>query len=216
MTSRLAPIVFRLVFAALAIAAMAVQLFVVHIPMGFNVANFFSYFTNLSNIMISVVFIITAVRLVSRRSAPTQAETAVRGAAVVYIAFVGFVFNTLLRNAELGALLPWVNVVLHFILPIVAVIDWLAWPPMNRLPFSVVFWWMIWPAVYSIFSIVRGAIDGVYPYFFYNPAAVGGYGGVAALCAVLIVGFFIVGVAVWLVGNWRGGHLRKISTSAAT
>lgn len=215
MTSRLAAIVFRLVFAALSITAMAVQLFAVHIPMGFNAANFFSYFTNLSNIMISAVFIITAVRLITRKSAPTQADTAIRGAAVVYIAFVGLVFNTLLRDAELGALLPWVNIVLHYILPIVAVIDWLAWPPKNRLPFSIVFWWMIWPAAYSIFSVVRGAIDGIYPYFFYNPAAVGGYGGVAGLCAVMLVGFFVLGVAVWFLGNWRGGHLRKTATQVA-
>lgn len=35
----------------------------------------------------------------------------VRGASVVYLAFVGLVFNTLLVGADLGELVPWVNVV---------------------------------------------------------------------------------------------------------
>jgi Na+/H+-translocating membrane pyrophosphatase len=89
MINRTAAIVFRLVFAAASIVAMAVQLFAVQIPKGYSVVNFFSYFTNLSNILISVVFIVTAVRLIGRRANPTQADTAVRGAAVVYIVFVG-------------------------------------------------------------------------------------------------------------------------------
>jgi hypothetical protein len=62
---------------------------------------------------------------------------------------------------------------------------------------------MIWPAVYSIFSIVRGAITGFYPYPFYNPDVQGGYGGVALWCLVLVVAFFVLAVLVWALGNLR-------------
>lgn len=209
MTSRTAAIAFRFVFAAASLFAVGYQLFGVHIPKGFNVPNFFTYFTNLSNILISIVFIVTAIRLITNKAAPTQTDTAIRGGAVVYIAFVGIVFNTLLRDVELGDLLPWVNVIVHMIIPIAGVLDWIIWPPKNKLPFRVIWTWMIFPAVYSIFSLIRGAIDGVYPYPFYNPGAVGGYGVVALYCAGLLVGFFVLSLAVWFLGNWRGGHLRK-------
>jgi len=206
MESRVAAVVFRLVLAAAALGAIVFQLVAIHIPKGYSPVNFFSYFTNLSNILISAVFIATAVRLLGTRSAPTPRDTAVRGAAVVYIAFVGLVFNTLLRDADLSDINPVVNVILHFVLPIAGVVDWLIWPPKNRLPFSVVWWWMIFPAAYAVFSIVRGAIDGIYPYPFFNPAAVGGYGAVLLYCLVMVVGFFVLAVVVRLLGNWRAAH----------
>jgi hypothetical protein len=203
MTSRVAAIVFRLFFAALSLFAVGFQLFTVHIPKGFDVPNFFAYFTNLSNILISVVFIIGAVRLIRGRTDPSASDVAIRGAATVYIAFVGVVFNTVLADTDLGDLVPWVNVIVHMIIPIAGVLDWFLWAPKRRLPFTITLWWMIWPAVYSIFSIVRGAITGFYPYPFYNPGVQGGYGGVALWCLVLLVAFLVLAVLVWALGTLR-------------
>lgn len=213
MTSRIVAIVFRLVFAAAALGAIAFQLFAVHIPKGYNVPNFFSYFTNLSNIIISVVFIVSAIRLITSRT-PTRADTAIRGAAVVYIAFVGLVFNTLLMGTDLSAINPTVNVILHYVLPIAGIVDWVVWSPHNRLRFAVTLWWMIFPAAYATFSVVRGAVDGSYPYPFFNPTAVGGYGVVAMYCAVMVVAFFVLAVVIWAVGN-RRARAAPDSASAA-
>lgn len=206
-------VVFRLALAALALTAVFFQFFAVTIAQGHSVVNFFSYFTNLSNILISVVFIVTAVRLIRGHGAPTQLDTGIRGGAVVYIAFVGIVFNTLLRDVELGSLYPWVNTVTHFAMPIAGLLDWILWPPKNRLPFTVTLWWMIFPALYTIYSLVRGAVTGFYPYPFFNPDAIGGYGSVALYCAVMLVGFFVLAVAVWAIGNARGGHRKAFATA---
>jgi hypothetical protein len=214
MTSRVAAIVFRLVFALGAVVAMAFQLFAIHLPRGYNGVNFFSYFTNLSNLFISVVFIVSAARLIAAR-APSPTDTAIRGAAVVYIAFVGLVFNTLLRGADLSAIDPTVNVILHYVLPIAGLVDWLVWPPRNRMPFVVTLWWMIFPAAYAVFSVVRGAIDGIYPYPFFNPDAVGGYGAVGLYCGVMVIAFFVLAVAVWAVGNARAPRPARATDSAA-
>lgn len=213
MTSRHFAVVFRFAFAAAAISAMAFQLFAIHIPSGYSVFNFFTYFTNLSNILISAIFIITAVRLLTARRTPTTGDTAVRGAVVVYIAFVGLVFNTLLRDADLSDLNPVVNVILHYLLPVAGVIDWLIWPPKNRLRFRVIWSWMIFPAGYAAFSIIRGALTGIYPYPFFNPDASGGYGGVAMLCGIMLVGFFVLALVVRAIGNWRGGFLGTRGTA---
>lgn len=202
MTSRTAAIVLRLAGATLSMFAMLYQLFAVHIPAGYSVLNFFSYFTNLSNIMISVVFVVSAVRLINGRRDPSSTDVAIRGGIVVYIAFVGIVFNTLLRDADLGDLLPWVNGIMHFLLPVLGIVDWILWPPRRRLPLRVVGWWMIWPAVYAIVAVVRGAITGFYPYPFFNPAASGGYGGVALLCLLMLVMFLVLAFGTRAVGNW--------------
>jgi hypothetical protein len=200
MGNRVTAITFRLFFAVLSLVAVATQLFGVSVPKHFGIVNFFSYFTNLSNILISIVFIVSAIRLITRHT-PTTADVAVRGGAVVYILFVGLVFNTLLRDVDLGALIPWVNIVVHFITPLAGLVDWLAWPPRRPLPFRVTFLWMIFPAVYVVYSLIRGAITGFYPYPFFNPAHSGGYGGVALYCLVMLVAFFILAVLIRLVGN---------------
>lgn len=212
MKNRAAAVVFRFVFAALALFAVAVQFFAVTVPKGQSVVNFFSYFTNLSNIIIGVVLIVSAARLISGR-APTVGDTAVRGASVVYIVFVGIVFNTLLRDVELGDLIPWVNAIVHFVIPVAGLLDWLIWPPRNRLPFRVTFIWMSFPVVYVAYSLIRGAITGFYPYPFFNPSAVGGYGGVALYCLALVIGFFVLAVIVRFLGNIR--NPARLDTPAA-
>lgn len=203
MNSRVAAVIFRLVFAALSLTAVFVQFFAVTVANGYSILNFFCYFTNLSNIMISIVFIVSAVRLISKRKEPSVSDASIRGGAVVYIVFVGIVFNTILADTDLGELIPWVNVIVHMIVPLAGLVDWIIWPPRRRLPFRVTLWWMIWPAVYSIFSVSRGAIDGFYPYPFFNPNVSGGYGGVALWCLTLVVTFFVLAVLVRAVGNLR-------------
>jgi hypothetical protein len=200
-TRRSAAIAFRLVLAALSLVAVGTQLFAVTVPKGHSVVNFFSYFTNLSNIAISVVFIVSAVWL-ARGRVPTAVDVAIRGGAVVYIAFVGLVFNTLLRDVDLGDLIPWVNLIVHFVMPIAGIVDWVLWPPRHRLPFGVTFTWMVFPAVYVAYSLIRGAVTGFYPYPFFDPTGQG-YGGVAVYCLVMLVGFFVLAVGVRWLGNAR-------------
>jgi len=202
-TSRIAAIVFRFFFAALGLIAVFTQFGAVTLVKGHSIVNFYSYFTNLSNLLIAVVFIVSAVRLITRRE-PTTTDVAIRGGAVVYIVFVGLVFNTLLRDVELGDLIPWVNTIVHFIIPIAGLVDWIIWPPRRALPFRVVFYWMIFPAAYVAYSLIRGAAIGFYPYPFFNPAAVGGYGGVTLYCLAMLVGFFVLAVLVRLLGNALG------------
>lgn len=207
MTSRTAAIVLRLAGATLSLFALGYQLFAVHIPLGYSVLNFFSYFTNLSNLMISIVFVVSALRLIAGRTDPSATDVAIRGGIVVYILFVGLVFNTLLADVDLGSLVPWVNGIVHFLLPVLGLVDWILWPPRRRLPLSVIGWWMIWPAVYAIAAVVRGGlVDGFYPYPFFDPARSGGYGGVALLCLSMVVGFLVLSFVVWGLGNWLHGR----------
>ena len=169
-------IAIRLLFGLLTLGAIVTQL-VLHVHSGFNVVNFFSYFTNLSNIFAAVVMIVGAIALFNRRQ-PTPTDDIIRGTSVVCMALVGIVFSVLLRNEDLGNLLPWVNIVLHYIMPVVVVLEWLIQPPHSELEVNQVVYWLIYPLMYLAYSIIRGAIMGFYAYPFFNPGRVGGYSGV--------------------------------------
>ncbi|MFL5625845.1 MAG: hypothetical protein ACJ788_09675 [Ktedonobacteraceae bacterium] len=94
----------RLFFGLLTLTAIGIQL-TIHVQHGFNVINFFSYFTNLSNIFAAIVLILGALYLFQHRE-PTATDDIIRGTAVVCMALVGIVYGILLRDEDLGSLCP--------------------------------------------------------------------------------------------------------------
>lgn len=199
MSKRIILIVERLFFGLLTLASIAAQLSI-HVYLGFNLANFFSYFTNLSNILAAVVFIVGAIFLLQRRESSTAFEI-VRGTSVVCMAVVGIVFSILLRNEDVGALLPWVNFVLHYLMPVVVVLDWLYQPPRTRLAVRQAGLWLIFPVLYLVYTLIRGSIVTWYPYPFLNPARVGGYGGVALYSIGILLLFLFLSWLLLLIAN---------------
>lgn len=180
----------RAILAALALAAIGRQL-MLHVGASYSLLNFFSYFTNLSNLFAVVVLLLGAFRRPSQHS---DRQDVARYVSAVNMAVVGIVFVALLRNVDLGALLPWVNVVLHYVMPVAIVVDWVglqapASPPKAwHLALALVF-----PAVYLVYVLLRGAAIGWYPYPFLDPANVGGYGGVALYAAGIFGTFLCAG-----------------------
>lgn len=87
------------------------------------------------------------------------------------------------------------------VIPAAVVLDWFVDRPRHRQPVSMIWAAAIVPAVYTAYSLVRGGLVGFYPYPFFNPARVGGHGGVALYCAALLVGFLVLAVLVRAWGN---------------
>jgi hypothetical protein len=200
MTKRTLMIGARLVFGVLTLVAIGVQLVTLLRLGAFNPLNFFSYFTNLSNIFAAIVLLVGAAYLIRRRE-PTPTEDLIRGASVVAMAIVGIVFSVLLRDVDLGHLLPWVNLVLHYIMPVVVVADWLILPPKSKLSFGQTTYWLIYPLIYLVYTLIRGPIAKFYPYPFLDPAHAGGYGGVALYCVAIFGVFLVVGALLRFLGN---------------
>jgi len=197
----------RLLFSLLTFTAVGTQL-IVHVQKGFNAVNFFSYFTNLSNLFVAVVMFVGAIHRIQHKE-PKPWEDLIRGASVAGIAVVGIVFSVLLKNEEMGSLMPWVNAVSHYIMPIVAVADWLYQPPKSKLALSQLPYWLLFPVLYLGYVLIRGAIVGFYPYPFINLANVGGYPGVL-LYSLCIIGLFVVVSAVIIV---LGNRMKNIMAS---
>ena len=208
--SRVIAVIYRLAFAGMSLAALLTQLFAVQVANGWSIVSFFSYFTILGNLIASIVFIVSAFRVLSGRVS-SSSDVAIRGASVVYMIFVGIVFAGLLRDADLGALIPWVNIAHHYVMPIVVLLDWIIWPPQRKLGWKAIGLWMIFPAVYVVYTLIRGAAIGFYPYPFFNPGVQDGYGGVALYCAILLVAFVVIAIGVRAIGNARA---RPLTASA--
>jgi hypothetical protein len=190
--------ILRLFVSLVTLVAVGWQLSI-HVRMGFDVVNFFSYFTNLSNLFAAFVLLLTAFRFFSGRATSASSDR-LRAVSTVNMAVVGVVFTLLLRDVDLGALLPWINTWLHYVMPCAVVLDWLLQPPRTKLGARQLLVIQIFPLAYLAYALVRGT-GGWYPYPFLNPANVGGYGGVAVYAAGIALTFFVGGWVLLALGN---------------
>lgn len=187
----------RIGFAVLVLAALATQISNLLGAGVFNPTRFFLFFTVLSNLVATGVFLEGARRQLTGRPPVPDLW---RGAAVVFMTVTFIVFAVLLRDLQeqLQTNVAWVDTVLHRIMPVAVMADWLIEPPHGPIGFRRALWpWLIPPLVWTAFTLVRGAVDGWYPYPFLDPRN-GGYATVA-LYAVGIMALFL-GV-VWLVAT---------------
>jgi hypothetical protein len=200
----------RVLFAALTLAAIVVQLADLAGKGVLNPVSYFSYFTIDSNLIAAAILLIGAARWRGGRS---PAFDLVRGGAVVYMSVTGIVFTLLLSNTDVDTAIPWVNTVVHELMPIVIVADWLLDPPVGRLTQRQGLLWLSFPLAWIVYTMIRGALVGLYPYPFLNPDN-GGYGSVAVYCVgILVVMAVVCGLAVVL-ANAAGGDRRITEASA--
>lgn len=190
-----------------ALAALGAQAFVLVQADMFNAVNFFGYFTNLSNIVAALLLIVSAAYVYKSRK-PSATDDLVRGAATLYMVITGVVYALLLTGEDVGLLLPWVNSILHVVMPVVVVADWLYQPPRTKLMARHILWWLLFPAMYLVYTLLRGAIVGWYPYPFLDPDKIGGYGGVALYACGILLAFFCFG---WLLMRLGASLKRHVS-----
>ncbi|MEE1787453.1 Pr6Pr family membrane protein [Streptomyces sp. SP17BM10] len=193
----------RLAVAALAAVALGFSGY--HAATGTTgVVNYFGYFTILSNAAAVVVLTLGGLGgltgpagLISRRPVPDP----VRGAVVLYLVITGLVYGTVLAKYPDQLTIPWVNDVLHRVVPLAVLADWLIDPPTRRLRPRTALWWLGFPLLYLLYTLLRGWAAAWYPYPFLDPGVHGGYRRVAGACALVAAAFVVVGAAVLAAGN---------------
>jgi hypothetical protein len=168
---------------------------------GFSIGNYFSYFTILSNLTAAVVLLVGATKVGQPGS---ERWEMVRGAALLYMGVTGLVYLVALQGIDVQTS-AYANNVLHRIMPIVMVLDWLFEPPRVPLRFERNLAWLIFPLMYLPYTLIRGAIVDWYPYPFVDPTRDGGYWRVAAN-SLAIAALFVA--LTWLI-TWIGNTLRE-------
>lgn len=149
------------------------------------------YFTILTNALVLATYL--------KASVTNRAPGAAWGAAVTsWITITGVAYYALLYAPSQG-LGFWSDMGLHGAVPLGAVLWWLAFGDKHGVTVRAAARALLYPAGYLVYALVRGLIDGRFPYFFLDPSKVG-WPGVfiwsAALCfAFFLVGLVLVGVA---------------------
>jgi hypothetical protein len=193
----------RVCRALLSLAALAAIGYDVSAGPGVTDADYFSYFTVLSNLFAVAMLLHGALRPGRERSGTVEL---LRGASVVYILTTGIVYLLLLSGRT--PTYPWVNAILHYVMPVAVTLDWLLDPPSARLDLErAVVLWMVFPILYIFYTLARGAIVDWYPYFFVNPHRSGGYLRVAGSSVAVGIGIILLIVATSWAGNRRRGAL---------
>lgn len=186
---------YRIIFGLLGLSAIVTEIVVLIERGKFNPANFFSFFTIEANIFAVIAFIFGALVAVSGKNSHTFALF--RGAATLYMMITGIVFSILLAglDVELTAV-PWDNIVLHYIIPIVVILDWMIDPPKVRISFKQGLLWVVFPLAYLVYTLIRGGMVGWYPYPFLNPSTEGYANVILTAIAITIVTTGLVWVLV--------------------
>lgn len=158
----------------------------------FAPARYFAYFT-IQTALIDVVVLLVGGWWAWRRPRDTRLLTIVALCTAVYAVVTTVVYNALLRGiVSPGYTSPdWMNEVLHVVVPILLILDWIVAPGRARLRWRDAWWIVAYPLAWIAFTMIRGAIDGWYPYPFLEPSGPNGVPGVAA---------YIVGLAVAMIG----------------
>lgn len=198
---------FRLLSGILGWTAILVQLAVtLTLPTGpsalARTINFFSYFTVLSNIMVATTLV--APELAARsRTGRFLLRYEVRTALVVFMIVTCGVYAVLLAGLEPQTPVQHIaDVALHYVMPPLYLCDWLFIKPLRRMNWKSALHFIVFPILYSIYTLIRGALTGTYPYSFLDVIKLG-YPAVfinIGLFAILFLGLSILLIAV---ARWR-------------
>jgi len=160
--------------------------------------DFVLLFTIQSNLLAAAVFVVGAWRLLSHRpgtGAASRAWSTLRLAATTYLVLTAVVHAVLLSGpSRPGEDLPWADTLVHVVVPVLIVVDWVVSPDRARLGLGAVGRVLAYPIVWVAVTLLRGPVTGdqatgsatYYPYPFLDPAAaINGYTTVGIMVAVL-------------------------------
>jgi len=167
------------------------------------------YFTAQSNLLVLAYFV-GALYWMTKRNSVDPPAPRWRGAVTLWILITCLISHFLLshgKNPLPGlaapgagvALANWSLFLVHYVVPVLVLIDWVAFGPHRIVRWRDVPIWIAYPLGYGLVIEVRGALFPAvpikYPYFFLDPAGHGyGWVGLQFVQLAIIFGVFAVGV----------------------
>jgi hypothetical protein len=184
--------VFRVIRAGTAIAITGVLVIQLEdvVQNGFDLFNFLSYFTVLSNL--AGVLVLTALVIRPGLIGSTKFAT-VRGMATLWLVTTAMFF-TFWISPSMGDTLR------HVISPVILLADWLLNPGPRLSPVRHTVIWMIPPGLYLFYTLTRGLIVDWYPYYFLDPARHGPW----EIAGLVLIVFGFMAATGFLLASWPG------------
>lgn len=163
---------------------------------------FFSYFSTQSDLLV----VITSYTLLRRPDRDGPVWRIVRLNTLTGTTITALVHWFLLHPLDHFRGLDWASDTLtHIVVPTLAVAAWLVFGPRPRITLRVVWLGLVYPLVWLAYTLVVGASNGFYPYFFLDVNA-SGSGVVAIYSVAILVLLFVVSCLFWLGDRWLPGR----------
>ena len=200
-------ILFSVIIALVAWFALSLQLYILINNTPGNgmtpwqaVARFFIFFTILSNLLVAIS-LTTALLTPYSKAGRYFSKPAVTAGIALYILIVGLVYNIILRNlwSPVG-LQRMADELLHVAVPVLYFLYWSFFSLKQGLQFRHAFYWLSFPAIYIIYALLRGKLEGFYPYPFIDVNELG-YGKVAINSLAMMLAFITTGLLLILLAK---------------
>ena len=138
-------------------------------PLGRSL-NIFAFFTIQSNVIVGAATLLLAIN--PSRSSAVFRVFRMMGLVGITVTFV--VFHVALSHLlDLETWAEAANQLQHTVVPVLAVVGWLAFGPRRLTSARVAKLSVLFPAFYMAFAMIRGAFDSFYPYPFANVTNLG-------------------------------------------
>jgi hypothetical protein len=172
--------------------------------------NFVSYFTILANTFATLAMLVP---LVAPHSAPGHflSNPPVRTAIAGYMIIVGATYFLFLRH--LGT--DWglerrADQLLHYVIPILFLIDWLVFVPKGQVRWTLIGTSIITPILYGVWTMGHGALTNWYPYPFLDVERLGLQRALTNMTSSL--GVFVAVVVILIltdriIATWQRRHV---------
>ncbi|WP_210481184.1 Pr6Pr family membrane protein [Naasia sp. SYSU D00948] len=202
--------ILRVLFGMIGFSTVIINIFIVaNLPEGLHLPNYLSFFTNEVNLFAGAVLVLSGA--LPRDRLPRWWD-GLRGAAAVYLSVTFVVFALLLENSPAaGTITPWVNFVVHRLMPVVLVLDWLLIPASSPARWWRPLAWIAYPVLFVVYSLLRGSVVDWYPYPFLDPRGPEGYASLIASAGAVFVG----SLAAALLFDQLGRLRRRLAPRAA-
>ena len=162
----------------------------------FRPEEYFAYFSIVTAIAAGLALTISGILMLAQKPETKWFEI-VRLSLTVALVVVGVVYHLLLADAapdvrDIGYKWPvFPNQVIHTYAPMLIVVDYLLSLKGHAIRLRAVPWVTVFPVAWLGFSLIRGTMDGWWPYWFIDPSGEQGVAGMLTYLA-LITGFFVI------------------------
>ncbi len=179
-----------------------------------TLANLFSYFTILTNLLVALSLSFSLF-FPNSKAAIFFKRPSVKSAIALYIFIVALVYNTVLRGIfPISGWHLFIDTLLHVIVPLLYIIFWYLVVPKKALHWQDGISWIYFPLAYLLYSLIRGAIVQWYAYPFLDVNELG-YTKVFINIAAMVAVFFVAGLGFIFINRLFGNKNIVAAQSAA-
>ena len=161
---------------------------------------FFSFMTIWTNIIIAVFYTVL-ITSPHTKLGRFFSRPMVQAGLLLYIIIVGLIYHLILARQWNPQGLEFIaDQSLHTVVPLLYLIYWILFSDKGKLSYGSAFKWLGYPLVYVVYSLIRGAITGKYPYFFVDVTKLG-YVTTLTNASYVLAAYFVLGLLLVYINN---------------